>query len=105
MSRSLMASAQFRMPGSSPERIAEERPKKTIKVLALIEAATIGGPAGNLIDFCRRAREFGDGGVEASIVTFNRGPQFQETPALHHDLDNSRPNEFVAAAIAEGLPV
>ncbi|HEX8560185.1 MAG TPA: glycosyltransferase [Pyrinomonadaceae bacterium] len=50
----------------------------TIKLLALIEGATVTGPAKNLLAFCRRARSAemeaeGLPRVETSIITFERG--------------------------------
>jgi glycosyltransferase involved in cell wall biosynthesis len=47
----------------------------TIRVLALMEASTLSGPAKNLIEFARRAAQFREGlpRVEVSIVTFPRG--------------------------------
>jgi glycosyltransferase involved in cell wall biosynthesis len=41
-----------------------------VRLVALLEATTVSGPAKNLIEFCRRARA---AGVEAAIVTFRRG--------------------------------
>lgn len=60
-------------------------PVPVIKLLALIEAATVTGPAKNLIEFCRRAR------VEACLVTFHRA--------------GTGESSFVQAARAAGLPV
>jgi glycosyltransferase involved in cell wall biosynthesis len=70
--------------------------RATIKLLALMEATTVTGPAKHLINFCRRARESASDGlprVEASIVTFERGGGVGE------------PNQFVAAARAAGIEV
>lgn len=75
--------------------------KPTIRILAIIEATTVIGPAKNLLSFCRlvHSPEFcpdGTARVEVSIVTFER---VAETGA------ESRPNEFVAAARAQGVTV
>ncbi len=68
-----------------------------IRLLALMEATTVTGPAKLLIDFCGRARslaerEPGSPRVETSIVTFQRG-------------DPAAPNRFVEAARAAGVEV
>lgn len=83
--------------------------KPPIKLLALMEATTVTGPAKLLIEFCRAAREAGtalDGlpRVEASIVTFNRGrATTRNGSSLSSDVD--APNKFVAAARAAGVEV
>jgi glycosyltransferase involved in cell wall biosynthesis len=80
-----------------------------IKLLALMEATTVTGPAKLLIEFCRVAREGAsalDGlpRVEASIVTFNRvRATTQNGSSLSSDVD--APNDFVAAARAAGVEV
>jgi glycosyltransferase involved in cell wall biosynthesis len=68
-----------------------------IRLLALMEATTVTGPAKLLIDFCLRARSLADGEpgaprVETSVVTFQRG-------------DPGAPNRFVEAARAAGVEV
>lgn len=46
----------------------------TIRVLVLMEAATVTGPAKNLIQFCRDAAELPDGpAVQVTVATFRRG--------------------------------
>jgi glycosyltransferase involved in cell wall biosynthesis len=45
-----------------------------MRLLAIIEAATVTGPAKNLIDFCVSARAMGLP-VEPRVVTFQRGPE------------------------------
>jgi glycosyltransferase involved in cell wall biosynthesis len=86
----------------------------TIKLLAVIEATTVNGPAKNLIDFCRRARspDMSSAGlprVETSIVTFHRGrgsaPPHDRRPADRNSLAEEAPNQFVAAARAAGIEV
>ncbi|HEX6188769.1 MAG TPA: glycosyltransferase [Pyrinomonadaceae bacterium] len=72
----------------------------TIKLLCIIEATTVTGPAKNLLNFARRVREpeFAvDGGppVEVFIVTFHRS----------HDRHMPAPNAFVATARAQGIGV
>lgn len=70
---------------------AEERP---IRILALVEARSLTGPAKNLIEFGRRALhpEPGLPAAEIGIVTFQRG-----------GLD--APNAFVAAVRKAGLHI
>lgn len=75
--------------------------KPTIRILAIIEATTVIGPAKNLLSFCRlvHSPEFcpdGTARVEVSIVTFERVAEAG---------GESRPNEFVAAARAQGVTV
>jgi Glycosyl transferase 4-like domain len=66
---------------------------KTVRVLALMEATSVAGPAKNLIEFARRARQPEPGRIRAeiSIVTFERGA--------------GRRNAFVQAAQDAGIPV
>ena len=66
-----------------------------MKILSIIEATTVTGPAKNLLNFCRlmQTPEFAVDGkplVEVSIVTFHRG---------------ASPNAFVAAAREIGVTV
>jgi len=80
--------------------------KPTIKILSLIEAATITGPAKNLLSFCRLARlpqlhEAALPRVENSIVTFHR---LSHANGNGEEADDS-PNAFVAAAREEGIEV
>ncbi|HVF54667.1 MAG TPA: glycosyltransferase [Pyrinomonadaceae bacterium] len=86
-----------------------------IKLLAVIEATTVNGPAKNLIKFCLNARDesllalTGLPRVETTVVTFHRGRDTSNghTHSDHPDGDASReaPNEFVAAARAAGIEV
>lgn len=62
------------------------RPEGPIRVLALMEALSVTGPAKNLIEFARRARPR----AELSVVTFQRGASAQ-------------PTRFMAAVRAAGL--
>ena len=80
----------------------------TIKLLALIEATTVTGPAKHLIGFCRGARSpemlaAGLPRVEATIVTFERGPGGADS--TNRARDDGAPNAFVAAARAAGIEV
>jgi glycosyltransferase involved in cell wall biosynthesis len=73
----------------------------TIKLLALIEGATVTGPAKSLLTFCARARAaepaaLGLPRVETSIVTFHRGEAAR---------DGGAENQFVAAARDAGVEV
>jgi glycosyltransferase involved in cell wall biosynthesis len=76
-----------------------------IKLLSVIEATTVTGPARNLLRFCRLARSswFETAGlprVEVSIVTFHR-----LTRNSHGQFPKESPNSFVTAARAEGVEV
>ena len=69
-----------------------------MKVLSIIEATTVTGPAKNLLNFCRLMQSSGfavDGkpGIEVSIVTFDRG------------VSESSPSAFVTAAREMGIAV
>jgi glycosyltransferase involved in cell wall biosynthesis len=69
----------------------------TIRVLAVMEAASVIGPAKNLIEFCRRARSLDPSAlnqpsVEISIATFQRGP-------------SDASNNFVAAVREAGIEI
>jgi glycosyltransferase involved in cell wall biosynthesis len=72
--------------------------RQTVKLLAVIEATTVTGPAKNLLAFCRRARADEPPGeglprVETTIVTFERAG------------NDAAPNAFVDAARGAGLEV
>jgi len=68
-------------------------PPETIRVLALMEASSVGGPPKNLIEFAKRAKELREGlpRVELAIATFQRGA--------------GPPNAFVTAARGAGIEV
>lgn len=70
-----------------------------MKILSIIEATTVTGPAKNLLNFCRllQSPEFSrdDEPVEVSIVTFHRGRVD----------DDVAPNAFVATAREMGITV
>lgn len=59
-----------------------------VRILAFIEAATVTGPAKNLIEFCRTVQDRGE--VEVSIATFVRGTE---------------PSAFTDAVRAAGIPL
>lgn len=81
----------------------------TIKLLSVIEATTVTGPAKNLLNFCRRARSphFHAGEmprVEFSIATFQRlHGRANKNSQRRQDIDS--PNAFVAAAREDGIEV
>lgn len=90
----------------------------TLRVLALMEATTVSGPAKNLIEFCRRARTLdplpsGAPAFEISIVTFHRGASHEVIARESNNGDGSArgaaggeaPNLFVAAAREAGVAV
>lgn len=71
-----------------------------MKLLCIIEATTVTGPAKNLLSFCRlmRARKAGANGLphlDVSIVTFDRVSEASE----------NLPNAFVAAAREAGVTI
>ena len=76
----------------------------SIKLLCVIEATTVTGPAKNLLNFARLAgsSEFEKTGlprIEVSIVTFHRVTGSEESDHAE------APNAFVAAARAQGVKV
>src|SRR5215213_3558497 len=88
------------------------RPAKSdARLLAIMEASTVTGPAKNLMDFCRRARDFGAEApgfpsIDTSVITFERvdgkdaRPEFAEgrNPVLR-----APNNPFAAAAREAGI--
>lgn len=64
------------MTSAQPVEVAS-----AIKLLAMIEASTVTGPAKNLVEFCRNARSKLYS-VEASIVTFNRAGSTGQDPFI-----------------------
>lgn len=79
--------------------------KDTIKLLSIIEATTVTGPAKALISFNKTARSAAHAAsglprIEHAIVTFVRGAK----PAKA-EMQNEAPNQFVAAARAAGIEV
>jgi glycosyltransferase involved in cell wall biosynthesis len=67
---------------------------RRIRVLALMESASVGGPAKNLFEFARRARAGGADlpPVDLHLATYLRGPA-------------GEPNDFIRAAREAGIPV
>ncbi len=80
----------------------------TIKLLSVIEATTVTGPAKNILHFSRlvRSPQFHQAGlprVEISIVTFHRSRTHGN--GLRDEERSASPNVFVAAARKEGIDV
>jgi glycosyltransferase involved in cell wall biosynthesis len=80
-----------------------------IKLLVVIEATTVSGPAKNLLSFLGllRSPEFHDKGlpqVEFSIVTFHRSGNLSSKPDKR-SFDRFAQNAFIAAAMAQGIEV
>jgi glycosyltransferase involved in cell wall biosynthesis len=79
--------------------------KKSVRLLAAMEAGAVTGPAKNLIDFCKRARHFdaeacGFPRIASSLVTFERvAPDPEQDELLVADSENP----FVAAARDAGI--
>jgi glycosyltransferase involved in cell wall biosynthesis len=81
----------------------------TIKLLSVIEATTVTGPAKNILNFSRlvRSPQFHQAGrprVEISIVTFHRS-HTHGNDGLQDEERSASPNVFVAAARKEGIEV
>ena len=77
----------------------------SIKLLCLIEATTVTGPAKNLLNFCRlvRSSQFEQAGypkVEVAIVTFHRMSAANES-----GLAGKATNAFVASAREQGVNI
>jgi len=72
-----------------------ERP--TIRLIAILEAPIVTGPVRNLLQFCEISRGFQSGPkLEVTLVTFLRSSG---------NPDYGPPNEFVAAAQQNGIPI
>jgi glycosyltransferase involved in cell wall biosynthesis len=84
---------------------------QTIKLLTVIEASTITGPAKLFLDFCRQVRAHACESddlpkVSASVVTFSRGRSPHKLPRRASLLSSEAPrSEFVAAAHRCGIEV
>jgi glycosyltransferase involved in cell wall biosynthesis len=83
-------------------------PSATIRLLSIMEATTVTGPAKNLLNFCRLASSSAFGTdelprVEVSVVTFHRRPAGSERAGT--PTEGEGPNQFVAAARTAGLEV
>lgn len=69
-------------------------PAEPLRVVAVLEALTVTGPAKNLLRFCRRVRAGGEGPrIEITIASFTRGSS------------SAAAKDFLAAAAADGIPV
>jgi glycosyltransferase involved in cell wall biosynthesis len=76
---------------------ATESTRPRLRLLAIIEASTITGPAKNLLEFCRISRGLKTGPiVEVSLLTFQR--KRESTPAAQLPK-----NEFAQEALREGI--
>ena len=72
--------------------------RRHIRVLAIIEANTVTGPAKNLLEFCRLARDCQEGAIiDTSLLTFQRTLDGASAPAGD--------NEFIQQAMREGTKV
>lgn len=82
----------------------------TIKVMSVIEATTVTGPAKNLLNFARlasspRLHQPGLPRVEVSFVTFHRMGGPAEDSGQSESRIDAAPNAFVAAAREAGIEV
>ena len=79
----------------------------TIRLLAIIEAVTVTGPARNLIEFCKCARAHAMAEaplIETSIVTYCRSGWPEEGRA-RATTQAASPNPFISAVRAAGIEV
>jgi glycosyltransferase involved in cell wall biosynthesis len=80
-----------------------------IRLLALLEADTVTGPARNVIGFCRRSRPGSEGiaglpAVETVIATFHRGSLPPGSARTWQSMEASEaPNQFMAAVREAGI--
>lgn len=77
-------------------------PDSVIKVVAVMEATTVTGPAKNMINFFRGARGVSNDStprVDASIITFVRASELERVK------DKKYPNVFVERATEAGIEV
>ena len=83
--------------------------RRVIKLLAVVEAESITGPAKNLLEFCKRARQSDSSApnslpVETSLVTFARGMGSKVHDFSAPEAGSEAPsNPFVNAARSAGL--
>jgi glycosyltransferase involved in cell wall biosynthesis len=83
---------------STPSSIAEVDAERRIRLLAIIEATSMTGPAKNLLDFCRLSRHLPAGPpIDTSILTFQR-------VGLGRSVLKPT-NEFMEEALRHGVPV
>jgi len=68
-----------------------------IRLLAVMEGSTVSGPAKNLLEFCRIARELEEGPIIEPILLF-----FERTP---RDGSAADPNELMQQALRDDIPV
>ena len=105
--KSLKPVASHAPPVTVPDR-SLPAPKATIRLLSIMEATTVTGPAKNLLNFCRLASSSAFCAdelprVEVSVVTFHRTTEGSERDGTPNH--GAAPNQFVAAARAAGLEV
>jgi glycosyltransferase involved in cell wall biosynthesis len=84
---------------SSQFAVTSEARRLRIRLLAVIEASTVTGPAKNLLEFCQLARDFEAGPViETALLTFERN-------ANGAPVESGRESEFIQQAMREGVEV
>jgi glycosyltransferase involved in cell wall biosynthesis len=73
---------------SSSPRVTTRSARPRIRLLAIMEGSTLTGPAKNLLEFCRIARELDEGPIiEPSLVFFQRLPRNRSAePLASHEL-------------------
>ncbi len=72
-----------------------------MRVLALMEAYTVTGPAKNLLRFCRMARQRAAQDCDISLVTFIR-PENKTAPASNRFIDEARASGVHVDIVTEG---
>jgi glycosyltransferase involved in cell wall biosynthesis len=90
----------MKIPGMirlTPNPFSRESARPRIRLLAIVEASTITGPAKNLLEFCRISRELETGPIiDASLLTFQRNGGPMSSAELQQ-------NEFAQRALSEGI--
>ena len=74
-----------------------------MRVIALMEAYTVTGPAKNLLRFCRMAREGAANGCDISLVTFVRA-KANGAPVSNRFIDEARATGVHVDIVSEGGP-
>lgn len=93
MAADLVQSKEMSHKGQGKDLCSRSRPVRRVRVLALMEAYSVTGPAKNLIEFATRAAAYpADQGAEVCFVTFVRGPETTE-------------NDFIREIRSRGIEV
>jgi glycosyltransferase involved in cell wall biosynthesis len=84
---------------SSQPRMMTRLARPRIRLLAIMEGSTLSGPAKNLLEFCRIARELDEGPIiEPSLVFFERlPPNPSAEPIVPHELMQQAVRDHIPA--------